>query len=794
MRANDFTTESAVEELKNKLPTLKDTSYDTIDELMQKISHRYKLTGKKLHDLFVHKYGHTPDTWIKKIKNRLSEYGDEIVAEGPIQQDYPAYGGKDPNKTMTYDRLVGPGYAGEPWSDSTDNWSGEEGPKLPPNTKPTIRLSDKFGNEADYDVNSPQAKQVYADRMQKYGADANSRNMNAIKKAFSNPVDSSKVKTLGQSDSTSDFSDSGLDNEIIPSKVIKPTTTSANTDTSNVDDDKPMRYDFKSGEMVPVDKSTKSTVPDVDALKPGEELVTPKQNQPVKPITPSASNASSTAKPPKPGSWQELATLNKITDPTKLQAGTKIKTPSGDEIPVAKGDTLASIAKSLATTGQPPSQLNPKPYTGRATQQGATTDPRSLLSPDKGAQAMAASKSTPASPTTAPAPSVPPTPAADTTAKEITKLNPTTVSTMQGIVNKPEPKPTLPPGAPPKLTDKDVAPAKNPLFGRRPNLQPQNESVTNHLVNELEMFLESTLLNDDWQKVNKRDKTDGMSRKAVKAYRRENPGSKLKTAVTTKPSKLKKGSKSAKRRKSFCARMSGMKKAHASAKTKRDPNSPINKALRRWNCESIEEMQNLMMIAEQKVAEAKNWKQQAAIAIAKQEKQKKKGVTEVTNQYAIKQYQDTANYKPTPSTNYPAKPRDEEFIKITTNLPKESVEESVDTKDEVQQIRDFIKWSMKTLNVKTKPKFTLSKNTEEAQAGHHTGVHSGDRIWIYIGNRNLIDIFRTIFHELVHQRQEELNMIKDGDSYPGSPIEAMADMMAGKYIKIYGKDHPEIFQ
>lgn len=91
-------------------------------------------------------------------------------------------------------------------------------------------------------------------------------------------------------------------------------------------------------------------------------------------------------------------------------------------------------------------------------------------------------------------------------------------------------------------------------------------------------------LSEDWQKTNRRDKTSGMSRKAVNAYRREHPGSKLQTAVTTKPSKLKKGSKSAKRRKSFCARMSGMKRAHASAKTKRDPNSPINKALRRWNC------------------------------------------------------------------------------------------------------------------------------------------------------------------------------------------------------------------
>lgn len=115
-------------------------------------------------------------------------------------------------------------------------------------------------------------------------------------------------------------------------------------------------------------------------------------------------------------------------------------------------------------------------------------------------------------------------------------------------------------------------------------------------------------LSEDWQKVNKHDKTDGMSHKAVKAYRRENPGSKLKTAVTTKPSKLKKGSKSAKRRKSFCARMSGMKKAHASAKTKRDPDSPINKALRRWNCESIE--QSIEQL-EKQLMEAKAQKQEA---------------------------------------------------------------------------------------------------------------------------------------------------------------------------------------
>jgi hypothetical protein len=110
-------------------------------------------------------------------------------------------------------------------------------------------------------------------------------------------------------------------------------------------------------------------------------------------------------------------------------------------------------------------------------------------------------------------------------------------------------------------------------------------------------------VDEDWKKVNKHDKTDGMSQKAVNAYRKENPGSKLKTAVTTKPSKLKKGSKSASRRKSFCARMGGMKKHNASAKTKHNPDSPINKALRRWNCESIEEMQELISVAEQYINE-----------------------------------------------------------------------------------------------------------------------------------------------------------------------------------------------
>ena len=84
-----------------------------------------------------------------------------------------------------------------------------------------------------------------------------------------------------------------------------------------------------------------------------------------------------------------------------------------------------------------------------------------------------------------------------------------------------------------------------------------------------------------WTRKEGKDPKGGLNRKGVASYRRANPGSKLKMAVT---GKVKRGSKAAKRRKSFCARMEGMKKRRTSAKTARDPNSRINKSLRKWNC------------------------------------------------------------------------------------------------------------------------------------------------------------------------------------------------------------------
>ena len=100
---------------------------------------------------------------------------------------------------------------------------------------------------------------------------------------------------------------------------------------------------------------------------------------------------------------------------------------------------------------------------------------------------------------------------------------------------------------------------------------------------DLESVDDHELLDESaaWHRKAGKNKNGGLNAKGVASYRKEHPGSKLQTAVTTKPSKLKKGSKAAKRRKSFCARMGGMK-----GPMKKDNGDPTRKALalRKWYC------------------------------------------------------------------------------------------------------------------------------------------------------------------------------------------------------------------
>ena len=112
------------------------------------------------------------------------------------------------------------------------------------------------------------------------------------------------------------------------------------------------------------------------------------------------------------------------------------------------------------------------------------------------------------------------------------------------------------------------------------------EETVNNKIKQLCKKFADTFLDDldesaAWHRKAGKNKNGGLNRKGVMSYRREHPGSKLQTAVTTKPSKLKKGSKAAKRRKSFCARMSGV-----DGPMKKPNGKPTRKALalRKWNC------------------------------------------------------------------------------------------------------------------------------------------------------------------------------------------------------------------
>jgi len=140
------------------------------------------------------------------------------------------------------------------------------------------------------------------------------------------------------------------------------------------------------------------------------------------------------------------------------------------------------------------------------------------------------------------------------------------------------------------------------------------------------------------------------------------------------------------------------------------------------------------------------------------------------------------------------------FVKKFKKTPGDWIKDKLDEDDSEldldDEVRRFAEWAGERLHIQHLPEIELSQDTRDAQDNHHTGAHveGSGSIWVYAKNRNLVDILRTVFHELVHVRQGEIGMIKPGDSYPGSPIEVMADALAGKYIKVYGEKNHHIFQ
>jgi len=135
-------------------------------------------------------------------------------------------------------------------------------------------------------------------------------------------------------------------------------------------------------------------------------------------------------------------------------------------------------------------------------------------------------------------------------------------------------------------------------------------------------------------------------------------------------------------------------------------------------------------------------------------------------------------------------PTEDEYHPININ------EVISDATDKIKDIREFIEYAIEDLGISIEPEFTFSTDPNESKEKHTFGQYNPNEntIWVYIGNRNLADICRTIAHELVHCKQNEENRINDTSGETGSEIENEANASAGKILRDYGQNNEKIYE
>jgi hypothetical protein len=112
-------------------------------------------------------------------------------------------------------------------------------------------------------------------------------------------------------------------------------------------------------------------------------------------------------------------------------------------------------------------------------------------------------------------------------------------------------------------------------------------------------------------------------------------------------------------------------------------------------------------------------------------------------------------------------------------------------------IGEFIKYSIKNLGLQSPPSnLTLSYDNDKAKEKRSFGYFdpSSKKIWVYVKNRNMADILRTLAHELVHRKQEEDGRLDINSGKTGSPIEDEANAMAGVLLRNFGKINNSIYE
>ena len=109
---------------------------------------------------------------------------------------------------------------------------------------------------------------------------------------------------------------------------------------------------------------------------------------------------------------------------------------------------------------------------------------------------------------------------------------------------------------------------------------------------------------------------------------------------------------------------------------------------------------------------------------------------------------------------------------------------------------DFIKFCKDSIGIEKLPKIQFIKDNVWVKQNKTFGQYRNDSnsLVVYIGNRNLADICRTLAHELTHHKQNEMNLLGPESGETGSPIENQAHEVAGVIMRQYGKIQPLIYE
>jgi hypothetical protein len=136
-------------------------------------------------------------------------------------------------------------------------------------------------------------------------------------------------------------------------------------------------------------------------------------------------------------------------------------------------------------------------------------------------------------------------------------------------------------------------------------------------------------------------------------------------------------------------------------------------------------------------------------------------------------------------------------LNLQTKTLPEPMNESLDTDNDKQLLKKFIGFAIKELGIQKPPTaLTLSRDNDVARSMHTFGSFNpnNDKIWLYVKNRNMADLLRTLAHELVHRKQAEDGRIDYNSGETGSEIENEANAQAGVLLRKFGKQNEEIYQ